>query len=79
MTARSWFVGDREFGSRQAALDAIGGRPALLTEVTSGSAMTVSVCTETCPDCGASYQVLGVMGALEIMAEGRPCGCGSTP
>jgi hypothetical protein len=76
VTARAWFVAGREFSSRETALDAIGDRDALLTEVTGASSLTVTVRTETCPDCGARYRVEGVMGGLRLMAEGPPCGCG---
>jgi hypothetical protein len=73
----AYFVGDVQFLSRAAALAHIGEGSGELTEAYPGSAWTVSVHGETCPDCGASYQTVGVMGALRQMAEGRPCGCGA--
>jgi hypothetical protein len=76
MTASTFWIADQRFDTREQALDALGDRDGLLTEVAGASAMTISVHTETCDLCGARYRVEGVMGALRIMSEGRPCGCG---
>jgi hypothetical protein len=66
-----YLVGEVEFISREEALDAIGDRPATLTEVTGSSSWSVPVRTQACPDCGLKYRTEGVL-ALMV----RPCGCG---